>query len=823
MEQIQVVNNNGSSKINDKVSTEEWIEILQYPKATSPTVWKALLGFYYKPNHTATCTEVGNELGSKHNSPSAIITNWSKSILKDKKFPRKPINDNHGGYWSMIVRKKDDGYYDWTIKPELVEAIKILLAFQDKLIQEAIEQYKQKLREDPSYWAGSVSEPNQRVAIANFQNHWRDVQSPDFANMFKEATAKAGNLLDSVSQPRNMILISAKYKPQEIKEMFQKLYENNDNFDLNDKDSVSRVRKSIEDFIQEAKNLTPVIKNIEKPDQDNYSLYQDINPITTYLWFRYPDKYYKYAYERYCIVKQKLGFYQYDIKKGSVDSVFEGFAMYDEIRAILRNDKELVDLINALIENSGFEYKDPEFRAATIDFGYFVSEYFQSKLQLTSEIKNMSNKNPNQDIVDLLKFKKNVILQGAPGTGKTYSTAAIALGILGVENVDFNNHPAVMKKYEELRDKERIFFTTFHQSMDYEDFVEGFKPEIIKESAANTEENTNSNNNNKNVGVTYICKPGIFKKACQAARVGQEFSKLLDEFLNSVIGVENKKEIPTITGKSRIYVWWNRGNQTVFIKPVLSTSDRPFVAAPNIGRIISQAANEEDPENQEPNYPSYSQAIIDYVSKEYGKDIPKETKNNVVLIIDEINRGNVSKIFGELVTLLEKDKRDGGDHPITVTLPYSKEKFSVPSNVYIIGTMNTTDRSTGTIDYAVRRRFAFVTLKADENVLPENSKARALFKNIEAFIKKYCPKDMDIADLMVGHSYFMAEKDDDLKLKIKYEVIPLLKEYCNDGLLTCSQKTLDDHIKKWVNLELFGNSETPSPAATEQDDDEDQE
>ena len=345
--------------------------------------------------------------------------------------------------------------------------------------------------------------------------------------------------------------------------------------------------------------------------------------------------------------------------------------------------------------------------------------------------------------------------------------------------------------------------------MDYEDFVEGLKPELVKE----TEQNDNSNSTEKNVGVTYVCKRGIFKEACQAARVGQEFSKWLDDFLNSIIGFENKKEIPTVTGKSKIYVWWNIGNKTISVRPVSSTReplDR-FVAAPNIEKIKSQAANEEDPEDQEPNWPHYSQAIINYVSKEYGKNIQNDNKNNVVLIIDEINRGNVSKIFGELVTLLEKDKRDDNDHPITVTLPYSKEEFSVPSNVYIIGTMNTTDRSTGTIDYAIRRRFAFVTLKADEKVLPENSKARALFNDIKSFIEndKNHPQDMDIDDLMVGHSYFMLDKesplppDEQLKLKIEYEVAPLLKEYLNDGLLTCSQEDLNKHIKAWIKLETF--------------------
>ena len=175
---------------------------------------------------------------------------------------------------------------------------------------------------------------------------------------------------------------------------------------------------------------------------------------------------------------------------------------------------------------------------------------------------------------------------------------------------------------------------------------------------------------------------------------------------------------------------------------------------------------------------------------------------NYVLIIDEVNRGNVSKIFGELITLLEADKRIGGEHPIKVTLPYSKEPFGVPSNLYIIGTMNTTDRSVGNIDYAVRRRFAFVTLKADRQILVnkygEKSKQVQLFDAVFAFLnddKKH--PDMDIDDLMVGHSYFMADDDNELKLKLEYEIIPLIREYSKDGIINVKKNDLDKAFKDW--------------------------
>lgn len=234
-----------------------------------------------------------------------------------------------------------------------------------------------------------------------------------------------------------------------------------------------------------------------------------------------------------------------------------------------------------------------------------------------------------------------------------------------------------MERYNTLLD-DQIFFTSFHQSLDYEDFVEGLKPHI------------QTDNEGKSFGVTYEAEDGIFKRACRAVQI----------------------------------------------------ADKP-----------------------------------------------------VVLIIDEINRGNVSKIFGELITLLEADKRDKGEHPINVTLPYSKTLFSVPSNLYIIGTMNTTDRSTGNLDYALRRRFAFITLKSNADIIEKyydslkrqdlKDIATSLFNDIKAFIEnpQHLYGELDIDDLMIGHSYFMAKDTETLRAKIIYEVIPLINEYINDGIL----------------------------------------
>ena len=182
-------------------------------------------------------------------------------------------------------------------------------------------------------------------------------------------------------------------------------------------------------------------------------------------------------------------------------------------------------------------------------------------------------------------------------------------------------------------------------------------------------------------------------------------------------------------------------------------------------------------------------------------DLPKEDRQKFfnddtpkyAIFIDEINRGNISKIFGELITLIEPSKRLGADDEIMVELPYSKEKFGVPSNLYIIGTMNTADRSLAILDYALRRRFAFFEIKpgfqserfrAYRTTL-NNEKFNKLIECIE-LLNQMITADESLGEgFCIGHSYFCnldIEQIDDKSLHriVEYEIIPLLKEYYFD-------------------------------------------
>lgn len=407
----------------------------------------------------------------------------------------------------------------------------------------------------------------------------------------------------------------------------------------------------------------------------------------------------------------------------------------------------------------------------------------------------------------IINSKKNVILQGAPGTGKTYLTASLALYIIGqkeptaIDGLDFNDHKEVMKRYENYRARKQIEFCTFHQSMDYEDFVEGLRPEIVKGSSA----------------VTYDVKPGIFKEICDYAlsSATDRIDNFDDVWVELVNYLDNNDclMIPLLSGKKDMRIELNEyGNGltertyegNVYKKGEWIDGHSKFFSRDQLYNIYRGL-----PGVPAGGHDNYRKAIIAYMKQNLGlKDFVagnNESDNkNYVLIIDEINRGYVSKIFGELITLLEKDKRIGAEHPISVKLPYSNEDFGVPANLFIIGTMNTTDRTTGTLDYALRRRFDFITLEADPAVLDSSiSEARVLFEDVKAFIMEKKLDDMDISDLMIGHSYFIVNDRTELKNRICYEVIPLVKEYIKDGILNCLPGEAKEYFNEWMNLKPY--------------------
>ena len=175
------------------------------------------------------------------------------------------------------------------------------------------------------------------------------------------------------------------------------------------------------------------------------------------------------------------------------------------------------------------------------------------------------------------------------------------------------------------------------------------------------------------------------------------------------------------------------------------------------------------------------QKINEFQDNEWQPDkaVPVK-KQNYVLIIDEINRGNIAKIFGELITLIEDSKRTGGDDAATVTLPYSKEEFGVPDNLYIIGTMNTADRSIALLDTALRRRFDFIEMMPDPELVPKDVGGVDCQKLLEAMNKRI--RFLLDREHQIGHTYFMNVKSiDSLASTFKNKIVPLLQEYFYDN------------------------------------------
>ena len=308
----------------------------------------------------------------------------------------------------------------------------------------------------------------------------------------------------------------------------------------------------------------------------------------------------------------------------------------------------------------------------------------------------------------------NQILYGPPGTGKTYNTINKALEILGVETQG-KSRAELKAQFDEFRQNGQIEFVTFHQSFSYEEFVEGIKP-IFKKK----------NENEKTDKMEYEIANGIFKKICKAAQEKIiNFKETGKKDFYPAFYKKLKKDGPITYDKIKFEIdekvtseatnkEFKSGNITIYSSKLESILNN-IKALDNekFDDIITQEIKPTE-QYEKDNIGRYK-AIVRYY---FDKYLPDESRrHNYILIIDEINRGNISKILGELITLIEPSKRIGGDEELRVTLPYSNESFGVPSNLYIIGTMNTADRSIALLDTALRRRFEFVEMMPEPELL----------------------------------------------------------------------------------------------------------
>ena len=407
---------------------------------------------------------------------------------------------------------------------------------------------------------------------------------------------------------------------------------------------------------------------------------------------------------------------------------------------------------------------------------------------------------------------RNMILYGPPGTGKTYETARYAVEI--IEGAVPTDRSTLMASYRMLQRQGRIAFVTFHQSYSYEDFVEGIRPVMSEKS----EEGEGSSS-----GPRYEIVDGILKvlalEALGAMLVEKnatpkrsDFLSLWDGFLAEIQADPSKSypglspgseftfevykgdriagtNIKSATSKSKLRTnrvqmekIWDVYSDT---QDTINTSEAFQTLTYSIhASVVCAVYNELKRRSKQGAHPgprldpkngAKAEDFIENGDKsryEIGGGVP----DPYVLIVDEINRGNISKILGELITLLEDDKRLGSDNELMVTLPYSRDSFTLPPNLYLIGTMNTADKSLALLDVALRRRFSFVELppkyevcepKLDKNMIHVFSRL-----NERIMLRKD-------RDHRIGHAFFMGVGSDVVTFNRVFEakVLPLLQEY----------------------------------------------
>lgn len=513
--------------------------------------------------------------------------------------------------------------------------------------------------------------------------------------------------------------------------------------------------------------------------------------------------------------------------------------------------EEDINMLNDLYEDLKINQKDPNgkysyHKKSYGEKGFYsaaVRTYIQflknEPISIVSEGNEIYEKTIKENPKTTMSL--NQILYGPPGTGKTYATKKLAVEIIDntIHKNSKEDRKAIVNRYNELEAKGQIVFTTFHQSMSYEDFVEGIKPK--------TEDKK----------VTYEVEDGIFKKLANKAKgLKGEISSKSDpidfknkNYFKMSVGGKNRKDVHnwciknnyiaigyggkndlskltnlnektfketfqrdfsnefertsySLTATAAFIDWLKKGDIVLIslgnhiIDAIgIVTGDYEYhefdeVPYNHFRKVNWLATNlDADPNlfldkniSQQTIYQFNNDDIkVNYLERAFNlkEEEILDTKEHVI-IIDEINRGNVSAIFGELITLLEPDKRLGKNEEITVTLPYSKSesKFGIPSNLHIIGTMNTADRSVEALDTALRRRFEFKEIMPKPSLLELQIGGISLKELLETINKRI--EILLDRDHTIGHSYFIKLKENDitgLKNAFKNNIIPLLQEY----------------------------------------------
>ena len=808
----KTINTNGEYSCGDiGVTTEEWLDILNDEK--SKPYHEALLCFLRQKEHKATCTKVSQVYGKPAQYYNSKVYNFSKWVQKRlNRFSVKDADDKDT-YWCITMQKGWDTKqgFQWQLRDELVEALRIYLmkalidVFKNgKPFNGYYEEYKWDLLDR--------SEGKDVLAVFDGLRGENVIDNPRTDSVIKylvdneaDKTRVCCQHLIDESVPLNERLAAFK---SEIKALCPSKWKNT----ANDERTASGL-------------LTCVYP-------ETYTFYKDEIYKNICDYFGYTSRKAGKKYEHFL-----------ELVNGFVKSYGE------EIQQIMLNEIK--------------EFKNKPLNLAVQTLFWCMKDYMKEELdkKMTTETNNSSKGTWYDDVVRTWERRKNVVLYGAPGTGKTYDVPELAVRLCDPAFMAAEpSREEIVSRYNQLKMEKRIAFTTFHQSLDYEDWIEGLRPVV-----------------NENNQVTYEIESGIFKKLCEEAEHPVVKDKQVGIADNAVVwkvslaGTGDNDVRRECMENSHIRIGWDGYGPVISDETDWSVYNGEgkqildaYINKMKIGDIVMSCYSSQtidaigvvvgdyEFEDKFPNYKrvrrvnwlvkNIKENIVEMnegktmtlgtvyrlnsitldnvksILEKYNTSSKMEENDKVyVMVIDELNRGNVSKVFGELITLLEADKRKGRINAESVVLPYSKKGFHIPNNVYLIATMNTADRSLGSLDYAIRRRFAFIAEKPfglevegfNEDLF---EKVSSLFvKNFDEYKESGWDQTMKLEsadtlseeykpeDVWIGHSYFLMqdeEGEDNTSNRLLYEIIPLLEEYVRDGVLTAEAQDVIDELYK---------------------------
>lgn len=806
----KTINTNGEYSCGDiGVTTEEWLDLLSDEK--SKPYHEALLCFLRQKEHKATCTKVFQVYGKPAQYYNSKVYNFSKWVQKRlNRFSVKDADDKDT-YWCITMQKGWDTKqgFQWQLRDELVEALRIYLmkalidVFRNgKPFNGYYEEYKWDL----------LDRSEGKDVLAVFDG------------------LRGENVIDN---PRtdSVIKYLVENEADKTKVCCQHLTD----------ESVS-LNERLAAFKSEIKALCPSKwKNTANDERTASGLLTCVYP-ETYTFYK--DEIYKNICDYFGYTSRKAG-KKYEHFLELVNGFVKSYG--EEIQQIMLN------------EIKGFKNKPLNLAVQTLF--WCMKDYMKEELnkKMTTETNNSSKGTWYDDVVRTWERRKNIVLYGAPGTGKTYDVPEFAVRLCDPAFMAAEpSREEIVSRYNQLKREKRIAFTTFHQSLDYEDWIEGLRPFV-----------------NENNQVTYEIESGIFKKLCEEAERPVVKDKQVGIADNAVVwkvslaGTGDNPVRSDCMKNSYIRIGWDGYGPVISDETDWSVYNGEgkqildaYINKMKVGDIVMSCYSSQTIDaigvvvgdyEFEDKFPNYKRVRrVNWLVKNINENIVEMndgktmtlgtvyrlnsiTLDNVksilekyntsskmeendkayVMVIDELNRGNVSKVFGELITLLEADKRKGRINAESVVLPYSKKGFHIPNNVYLIATMNTADRSLGSLDYAIRRRFAFIAEKPfglevdgfDEDLF---EKVSSLFvKNFDEYKESGWDLTMKLEpadtlsdeykpeDVWIGHSYFlMQDEEDNTSNRLLYEIIPLLEEYVRDGVLTAEAQDVIDELYK---------------------------